>query len=609
MPISRAKLLIQGKRWSFSESGTQACVLHCPFCGNTHSKFYINISGGDNDGLWDCKVCGESGNFYQLKQRLGLVMENVVSMKDAAAATKPQTPLPDFNVLHYALLNNEEYGDLLDYLVAERKLSMEVISDRKLGAWTREESQWVVIPYFDAAGNGVYYKTRRFGPVPDKGSRFNAPSGREAPLFNEECLVLGLERLFIVEGEMDALTMLSHGYQAVVGVPGASLKKAVWIERLDVIAPKQIYILYDNDKPGQTGARELAMRIGIDKVKNVVLPNFGGKDVNDWFKMGHTKEALDVLIEDASFFDVSGIQALPQLLDELKEEIETRGTEPMYDTPWPSLTKRMGGVEAGDLIGVLAQGKLGKTTMALNWLQYYASKGIDSLMFCQEMQPRRIVRKWVSMVTQTPDIPGASQITPATIDAAKEFADNMGGDLLFGYTKSCKVDDVIDTMKQAIRRYGIKVVCFDNLQMLVKSLEHSANEISNITKRFKALCMETNVAMLLIIQPHRVPDGQITSARNAMGSSAPEKDVDTMICLHRNRIAVVNKEADFKGFIESDDNFEPQMLVRVDLSRYAPGGQTTLYMDGSTSTVRELSPADMTPPVPAPVHVINITSV
>jgi hypothetical protein len=117
------------------------------------------------------------------------------------------------------------------------------------------------------------------------------------------------------------------------------------------------------------------------------------------------------------------------------------------------------------------------------------------------------------------------------------------------------------------------------------------------------------IVILLIVQPHRVPDGQIISARNAMGSSSIEKDVDYMICLHRNRVQIIKKADDFKGFMESEENFEPYLLVRVDLGRYAPGGMCTLYMDGATSTVREVTEADMTQPSSAPVGQIQAVAV
>jgi hypothetical protein len=199
MAVSRAKLLLQTQRWEFHDSGNQSVVKNCPLCSNSNHKFYINTSGEEADGLWDCKVCGERGNFYQLKPRLGLGMDNVVSTKDMAGPGEPQ-PLPDFNALHNNLMNSPEYGDILDYLVAERKFSLEVIEKFKIGAWTKDGSQWYVIPYFDTSGNGIYYKSRRFGEVPTKGSRFNSTHGREVGLFNEACIVPDMEVLYIVEG-------------------------------------------------------------------------------------------------------------------------------------------------------------------------------------------------------------------------------------------------------------------------------------------------------------------------------------------------------------------------------------------------------------------------
>jgi replicative DNA helicase len=169
---------------------------------------------------------------------------------------------------------------------------------------------------------------------------------------------------------------------------------------------------------------------------------------------------------------------------------------------------------------------------------------------------------------------------------------NYKADLLFGYSRSNKPDEVFSTIRQAVRRYGVKVVCYDNLQLMSRSLEHQTQEISRLTKEFKALALELNIFIILIIQPNRVAEGQIVAARNAMGSSAIEKDVDCMICLHRNRVGKISA-SDFTGWMETEDNFEPHLLVRVDLSRYAPGGTCTLFFDGARSTVREFIAEDI----------------
>jgi twinkle protein len=167
-------------------------------------------------------------------------------------------------VCHAALLSDAE---AMDYLMNVRGFSKEIIDRQKLGlkekVWFREagESKALVIPYL-VGGNIVFAKFRTLPPKPKD---FVTPSGWEAPLYNGEILQEGIKEVVFVEGEADAISMLSNGIEYVVGVPGANIKKASWIETLDKIAPQKIYILYDNDKVGKKAAQEMASRIGIEK--------------------------------------------------------------------------------------------------------------------------------------------------------------------------------------------------------------------------------------------------------------------------------------------------------------------------------------------------------
>jgi len=488
--------------------------------------------------------------------------------------------------------------------VVERGYTLETIKRLKLGAEEYDSKLWVVYPYLDGADKIIYYKART---VPPEKKAFRSPTGREAMLYNERVLAPGMDELVMVEGEADCIALLSKGYANVVGLPGANTKKAAWLDKLDRLAPKTIYLLYDTDKVGQDAARDMAQRIGLDKVKNIVLPSFEkapeqlGKDINEWLRAGHTLDEFETLKANAKPFDVEGVQSVGDVLTELLTELEEKGNEPTYVTPWPSLTKRLGGAEDGDVIGVMAEGKVGKTTMGLDWCQWVADRGTGSMLYCLEMLPVRLVRKWVSHVTQTDDTPGASGITPEVVRTATVLASQMPADLLFGYSKSRKPDDVCNTIRQAVRRYGIKMVCLDNLQLLIHGIKETAQETSKVMKQLKALAMELKIVMLLIIQPNRVADGQIIAARNASGSAAIEKDVDAMICLHRNRVAQI-KATDFHGFLETDETFEPAMWVKVDLGRYSAGGSCTLIMDGGKSTIRELTQEDVAGIVATPSH-------
>ena len=56
-----------------------------------------------------------------------------------------------------------------------------------------------------------------------------------------------LHEVVFVEGEFNAITLLNVGIKDVVGVPGANIKKAAWIETLDRLGDGlKKYIMYDN---------------------------------------------------------------------------------------------------------------------------------------------------------------------------------------------------------------------------------------------------------------------------------------------------------------------------------------------------------------------------
>jgi 5S rRNA maturation endonuclease (ribonuclease M5) len=580
---TKAEAYVQSKGWDYTESNGQL-ITTCPFCYK-EKHFYINKESGLND----CKVCGHTGNLNQLMEKQGDKIQGVMSLQDWA--TPKLAPLPNVDKLHERLLQDD---DALEYL-AERGFAMAVVKQMKLGLEEFDNKRWLVYPMF-RKGHLVNAKWRTLPPA-DKD--FRNVTGREMPLYNEDVITQDMEELFFVEGEADTIACLSNGITNVVGVPGANVAKAEWITWLDKANVKKVYILYDSDQVGQKAAHSLAERIGLDKCFNIVLPDFphptvvgkSGKDINEWFQSGRTLAEFEELKKNARPFDVAGVSGLVEALDELELEISGKGTKPTFDTPWPSLTKKVGGFEPGDLVGVMAEGKVGKTTMVLNWLDYYAKNGIPSLLYCQEMPIKRLARKWVSYVTLTDDSPDNSLVTVQTIQQAKALATGYPADLLFGYTHGHKPDHVFEVIRQAVRRYGVRVVGFDNLQLLSRNIHNPTAELNVLGKRFKELAMELKIVIILIIQPNRPREGEIIAARNAMGSSSIEKDVDFMICLHRNRVAKIRQEQ-FTGFLDTDDNFEPNLLCRVDLSRYSSGGVCTLFMEGQYSLVREMNDAE-----------------
>lgn len=607
---SPAMQLIVSQGWDFTgPSGGQMSISKCPFCHKDGGKFYVAVSedleADKRDGLYFCHKCQITGNLRKLQEHLGLRVAGVDSRKDWAGgkSDKPDA-LPDPDVCHVTLLGD---ADALDYLLNVRGFSREIIEKQKLGlkekVYFRKsgETRALVIPYLSAEGNVTFAKYRT---IPPAEKDFVSPAGWEAGLYNAPALHDECKEIIMVEGECDAISLLSHGVENVVGVPGAGVKKAAWIEALDRINPK-VYILYDSDKSGIKGAQELASRIGLDRCLKITLPS-GIKDINEFFTKGGTTEGFEDLKKRAVLFDVTGVMSSANVLDEIEDELSGK-TElaPSYTSSWDDFN-RLVAFENGDIIDVVAPGKIGKTTWGLNLIDDMVDRyGEDGLVVCLEMPQRRIAKKWICKVTGFEDIivaphsPEAEKKLvnyKAAIQKAREIQKMRTADLYFAYPQQIKEpEDVFKLIRDCIRRYGVKWIMFDNLQLLcdttLKHQGHRTVHLSQISKGFQKLAKdfaEMGVKLIRIVQPKQIDKDSVVTSRDVDGSSQIEKDCDAQVLLWRQSLAVKKisaYEAESKVNEEEEEIFSPKMKCTVSLSRYSGGGFCWMKFDGARSRV------------------------
>jgi hypothetical protein len=616
LETSPALRYVLSKGWNWTgPSGGQIQIENCPLCLKGDYKFYMAVMApevGTRDGLYQCfhGKCGETGNLRKLQEHLGDRIAGVDSRREWAGKTDKIESLPDVEACHTALLGDPE---VMDYLINVRGFTEEVIKRQKLGVkdkvWFRSagETKALVIPFL-VSGNTVFVKYRT---LPPSEKDFVTPSGYEVPLYNEEILRTGLPEITFVEGEADALSCLSQGINNVVGVPGANVKKASWIEKLDKVAPEKIYICYDSDKAGQKGAQELASRIGIDKCLKLTLPPFEaegrkGKDIGEWFRYGGgTLEALEELKSKAEFFDVTGVTSSVDALTQLEDELAGKeDLAPKYISPWPSLNKLVG-FEDGDVIDILAPEKIGKTTFGMNLIDHMVSSyGEDGLVVCLEMTQARLARKWVAMITGfedtlttpgTPESKAKLEELKASCTRAREIQQTRDADLYFAYPQMVKTpEDVYKLIRDCVRRYGVKWVMFDNLQLLcdntLENKGHRTVHLSQISKGFAKLAKDHKIKLIRILQPKRIEEGHMVSTNHTDGASQIAKDCDAMLTLWRTSTGEIKKSQweSEQSLEECNESFGPRMKVTVGLSRYSSGGSRDLWFDGARSQVREI---------------------
>src|SRR5271157_6217739 len=603
-------IVSKGWVWQGDGSGGQIQVEECPFCHHKEFKFYVAVANpaeSSRDGLFFCHAgnCQKTGNLRTLMEAQGDRIAGVESRKEWAGngTSKPDT-LPDVEACHAELLGDAE---ALDYLLNVRGFTQEIIDRQKLGlkekVWFREagESKALVIPYL-VGGNIVYAKYRTLPPKPKD---FISPSGWEAGLYNSDALDDECKEIIMVEGEADCLSLLSHGVMNVVGVPGAGVRKAVWVEALDRINPK-IYILFDSDQAGTKGAQELASRIGIERCLKVVLPA-GVKDINEYFCKGGTLEGFEKLKASSRMFDVAGVSSSVDALTQLENELNGKhDLAPTYVFPWPELN-RLIGMENGDILDVVACEKTGKTTFGMNVIDHMVSNySEDGLIICLEMTQARLARKWVSLVTGFSDdmtAPGTEESKKKLEELkvacvkARETQQGRSADLYFCYpTLVREPEDIYKLIRDCIRRYGVSWVMLDNVQRLcddtLKNQAHRTVHLSQISKSLAKITKDYRIKMLRILQPKRLAPGATISTQDVDGSSQVAKDCDGMITLWRAVVGEHKKsewETQQAGFEESAESFEPVMKVTVGLSRYSAGGTTKLFYDGARSQVRSLN--------------------
>ncbi len=152
--------------------------------------------------------------------------------------------------------------------------------------FAKEGVPFVTIPYIGVTGKKdgkpswkcVCIKARRLAD----GSPKYIATATQIPILYNAHLLNQHEEIFICEGEIDCLTLLSHGFPAV-GIPGASGFKEVWAKHFQ---GKTVKIVMDPDRKGRQAARDIRRKLsGIaSKIKVINLP--AGTDVNALFRNG-----------------------------------------------------------------------------------------------------------------------------------------------------------------------------------------------------------------------------------------------------------------------------------------------------------------------------------
>lgn len=223
-------------------SGNQLTSL-CPFHEDTVPSFSVDLK----KGVYKCFSCGAEGNYIKFRAELDGIdtteaYKRILSEHGAGRKAEP----PSYKLEEYALEKRLPVEWLKTYCRLEAKKD-------------RDGTGYIYIPYLDR--DGVRQVFRKRYPK-GSGIRFKWGNGSAGKLlmYGEWLLSDIYERgkVILCEGESDSQTLWFLGLPAL-GVPGASVYRAEWTERIGDVG--SLYLHIEPDQGGQTFLATMAKKL------------------------------------------------------------------------------------------------------------------------------------------------------------------------------------------------------------------------------------------------------------------------------------------------------------------------------------------------------------
>lgn len=279
----------------------------CPFHDDKDPSMSINTTGR----VFHCHGCGVGGTEHDFTSRYYAINHSQASaLKGALLKSESLLDYDAFARTGDIYKKNFTYNALIDMGI-ERKLlescmvGCEVVpvhdADGAVTMGPDETSSRLVFPIIcrDRVLDLRAYSTKE---IPKTKSKSGAPSGLILPYHLWEH---DMKPTVICEGEKDMLFARQYGYNAI-SVGGC---KCVPNMFMDKFKDRTVFIVFDNDLPGRTGAMKLASAL-YNVTKHVHIANIGDyvaeekEDVTDFFvKYKHTRVQFDEMLGNAKLFD------------------------------------------------------------------------------------------------------------------------------------------------------------------------------------------------------------------------------------------------------------------------------------------------------------------
>lgn len=539
MDRQEAREQLKGYLRSYVESVTQkskgANMYVCPLCGSGEGHNGTGAFSIKDGTSWKCFSCNEGGDIFDLIGKYEGITDYSEQLKragelfgvsiDSYRATaqedfreyqkQPKTEQYTHNSIHTTATDYTQFflqaNRDIEKTNYHRGLSLDTLNRFKIGyveSWRPPKapnapaSPRLIIP----TSKESYLARDTREQIPEEQKPYSKIKVGSIHLFNAKALQNATKPIFIVEGELDALSIIEVGGEAVA--LGTTTKVKSLLELLKTKKPEQpLIISLDNDEAGEKAYRELS-----EGLKGLGIPfyrlNPAGeyKDANE--ALQGNREALRQAVEEAehiqdeaeqaqreAYLSTSTAHYLQSFIDGIADSVNT----PYIPTGFKGLDAVLDGGLYEGLYIVGAISSLGKTTLITQIADQIAQAGKDVLIFSLEMARAEIMAKSISRHTLQQVLSSGGDIrnakTTRGITTGKRYIDynqterDLINNSILAYSKYAQniyisegigdigAEQIRETVKQHILYTGkTPVVVIDYLQILAPYSERATDK-------------------------------------------------------------------------------------------------------------------------------------
>jgi len=484
----------------------------CPqsSCKNRNKSYLTTLSVSIEKGTWNCHHCGWNGSIF----------------------SNLKTEMPNFEKSLGTTYDIEDSKEFLDYF-ASRGISKSTLWECNV-KW--KNKKWLYKNEFGETLEEVHPTIVFINMLNDK--IVNAKYRRldikrfmqikdGAKLFYNLQSVADTDTCYIVEGEIDVLSMHECGFTNVISVPeGAPNADSVnYTSKFDFIQNSQPYlkhikkyiIFVDKDKNGLKLKEELIRRLDIDKCYYVEAPD-DLKDANDVLTK-YGKEGLKFLI-DTKVKPIH-LPTVYQTLD-IKDVVYN-----VYENGYPEAEKINIG-EFDDYVkfrqkvryiwtGIPAHGKT-------SVMQYVTIKLMlrnwKALMYSPENLREANVIKFAEQITGKSFFtkPGLDKDEYMTRDELYEAMEWMNDKVYFmrGARQNMTIEEILHNAKIYAEKFGINMLIIDpfNTVETKKQYRNPQDYVRTVLDEVHYIAEDYNISVHIVVHPTKLPQ-EDSKSKNA----------------------------------------------------------------------------------------------